>query len=110
MMKMLIKFDEEKIEHEGEHDLKKMEKFLNDEFAKRGIYKDDEGLYVGGDFSTFGSMIWSLSEMDWFLDNASKWVWYDSEGQADSNVYGEEELLEHYKRKRDEKIKYAIAR
>ena len=100
MMKMLIKFDEEKIEREGEYDLEKIEKLLNDEFAKRGIHKDEEGFYVDGNFVTFGSMILGLSKMDWFLDNAAEWLWYDSEGQIDPNAYGVEELLEHYRRKR----------
>lgn len=105
MMKMLIKFDEEKIEREGEYDLEKIEEFLNKEFSEMGIYKDEEGLYTNGNFVTFGSMIMALSKMDWFLDNATEWLWYDSAGQADPDTYGVEELLEHYRRKRDEKKK-----
>ena len=100
MMKMLIKFDEEKIEREGEYDLEKMEEFLNKDFSEMGIYKDEEGLYTNGDFVTFGSMVLVLSEADWFMDNATEWLWYDSAGQADPNVYGVEDLLEHYREKR----------
>lgn len=100
MMKMLIKLDEEKIEREGEYDLKKIKNFINGEISRMGIYKDEEGLYTNGNFVTFGSMVLVLSETDWFMDNATEWLWYDSEGQADPNAYGVEDLLEHYKKRR----------
>lgn len=100
---MRITLDKEKIEREDEYYYDKIQEFLDEEFMRMGIYKDEDGLYTNGDFVTFGSMILFLSKTDWFMDNVTEWLWYDSEGQADPNVYGVEDLLEFYKKKWEQK-------
>lgn len=100
MMKMLIKMDSNKIEHEGKYDLTKIDNYLNEEFSRRGMQKDDDGFYVGGNFSTYGSMIFGLSKADWFIDNVLEWFWYDSDGKSDPEDYAVEDLAAHYRNKR----------
>ena len=78
MMKMLIKFDEQKVEREGKYDLEKMNKVIDKEFLDMGVTKDENGVYVNGDFESFGSMIFALKKLDWFVENVSEWLWYDS--------------------------------
>lgn len=90
MMKMLIRLNEDKISSEGKYDINKIEAFLNSSFSKRGMTKDKNGWYINGDFSKCGSLIIALSHKDWFLDNVSEWLWYDT---SDSST---EDLKEHY--------------
>lgn len=76
MMKMLIKMDSNKIEREGKYDLAKIDDYLDEEFLREGMHKDEDGFYVGGNFFTYGSMILALSKADWFIDNVLEWIWY----------------------------------
>lgn len=96
MMKMLIKFDNEKVEREGKYDLEKMNRIIDEEFASMGVTKDKDGLYVNGDFGSFGSMIFALQKLDWFMDNIVEWLWYDSDGKPDPEDYSVEDLATHY--------------
>ncbi|MDE5910635.1 MAG: hypothetical protein K2H52_18215 [Lachnospiraceae bacterium] len=102
MMKMLIKLDKEKIEHEGQYDFDKMNRIIDEEFASMGITKDENGLYINGDFGSFGSMIFALQKLDWFMDNISEWLWYDSGFIIDPtpDEYLIEDLAMYYRKKR----------
>lgn len=99
MMKMLIVMDYDKIKQEKKLDMLKIERFFEHEFTKRGIYKDSDGLYVGGDFASFGGMVWGLSETPWFMDNVKTWIWYNSDGHSNPNEYTAEDLVKHYREK-----------
>lgn len=109
MMKMLIKFDKEKIEREGKYDFENMNRIIDEEFASIGIIKDDEGVYVNGDFGSFGSMIFALQKVDWFLDNVTEWLWYDS-GYIEDPAPDEflvEDLAAHYRNEKAKRRKFA---
>ena len=94
MMKMLIKLDEDKIVREKKYDINKINKYLASAFDKRGMSKDKDGWYINGNFTTCGSLIIKLSKKDWFMDNVTDWLWFDS---SDSST---DDLKAHYSRKR----------
>lgn len=94
MMKMYIELDENKILNEGRYDLNKIKAYLYKAFEKRGMYLDEEGWYVNGNFSTCGSLIVKLSRSAWFMDNVIQWLWYDT---SDSST---EDLKKHYYREK----------
>jgi methionine synthase I (cobalamin-dependent) len=98
MMKMLIEFDVDKITREGKYDLDKMKAYLDAEFEKRGVIKDENGLYSNGDFASIGGMVSGLSKTDWFMENVKKWIWYDSFECASEKLddYEAEDLIAHY--------------
>ena len=79
MLKMLIELDENKILSEKKYDLDSIKKVINDSCSARGIYMDDKGFYVGGTFGKFGGLILGLSKEEWFMENVSKWLWYNSD-------------------------------
>ena len=90
MMKMLIKMDEGKIVQEGKYDLEKINAYLTKVFAKRNMKKDADDWYINGNFTTCGSLIITLSKKDWFLDNVTEWLWYDTDDAST------EDLKAHY--------------
>ncbi len=94
MMKMLIKLDEDKIAREKKYDINKINAYLASAFDKRGMTKDKDDWYINGNFTNCGSLIISLSEKDWFMDNVTEWLWYDT---SDSST---DDLKAHYSRKR----------
>lgn len=90
MMKMLVKLDTEKIAKEGKYDVNKINAYLIDTFAKKGMKKDSDNWFINGNFTTCGSLIIKLSKADWFRNNVIEWLWYDTD---DSSV---EDLKAHY--------------
>ncbi len=90
MMKMLINLDENKIISEGKYDINKIHNYLSKSFEKRGMTKDKDNWYINGNFTTCGSLIITLSQKEWFMDNIIDWLWYDS---SDSSI---EDLKAHY--------------
>ena len=94
MMKMLIKLDEDKIRREKKYDINKINAYLTSAFEKRGMTKNEDDWYINGNFTNCGSLIVNLSEKDWFMDNVTEWLWYDT---SDSST---DDLKAHYIRKR----------
>ena len=94
MMKMLINLDEDKIISEGKYDINKIKDYLNKSFAKRGMVTSEDNWYINGNFTTCGSLIITLSQKEWFMDNLIDWLWYDS---SDSST---EDLKAHYCKER----------
>lgn len=94
MMKMLITLDEDKIVSEGKYDINKIQNYLVKSFAKRGMTKDKDNWYINGNFTTCGSLIITLSQKEWFMDNLIEWLWYDS---SDSSI---EDLKKHYSKEK----------
>ncbi len=94
MMKMLINLNEDKIISEGKYDLNKIQDYLTKSLAKRGMVKDNDNWYINGNFTTCGSLIITLSQKDWFMDNLIDWLWYDS---SDSST---EDLKAHYSKEK----------
>ena len=90
MMKMLIELNANKIEEEGKYDLNRINAYLDKMFTKRNMQKDNDNWYINGDFSGCGSLIITLSQKEWFMDNLVKWLWYDTDDES------MEDLKAHY--------------
>lgn len=92
MMKMLIELDENKIMSDGKYDLDKINSYLSKAFAKRNMQKESSNWYTNGNFTNCGSLILTLSQKDWFIENVKQWLWYDED---DDSI---EDLKAHYKK------------
>lgn len=92
MMKMLIELDENKIMSDGKYDLDKINSYLSKAFAKRNMQKEASNWYTNGTFTNCGSLILTLSQKDWFIENVKQWLWYDED---DDSI---EDLKAHYKK------------
>ena len=92
MMKMLIELGENKILSEGKYDLNKINSYLSKAFEKRNMPKDSNNWHINGDFTNCGSLILTLSQKDWFMDNVKQWLWYDEDDEST------EDLKAHYKK------------
>ena len=92
MMKMLIELDENKILNDGKYDLDKINSYLSRAFAKRNMSKESSNWYTNGNFTNCGSLILTLSQKDWFINNIKQWLWYDED---DESI---EDLKAHYKK------------
>lgn len=90
MMKMFIELDESKIANEGKYDIDKINNYLSNAFAKRNMSRDNDNWYINGNFTTCGSLILTLSQKDWFINNVRKWLWYDTDDEST------EDLKAHY--------------
>ncbi len=90
MMKMFIELDENKILGEGKYDLNKINAYIDSAFVKRKMKKDNKNWYINGNFTTCGSLILTLSQKDWFIDNVKQWLWYDADDES------LEDLKAHY--------------
>ncbi len=86
MMKMLITLNEEKILREGKYDIDKINQYLSNSFAKRGMMNDENDWYTNGIFTTCGSLILKLSQTDWFMDNILDWLWYDTSDSSTDDL------------------------
>lgn len=50
------------------------------------------------DYARFGKLVNTLKKQPWFMENVSRWLFYDGESD-DPAACGEEDLLLHYRRK-----------
>lgn len=101
MLKVEIEINEEKVLIEGRYDLDKMYEILDAAFDEYGIIKIGKGVYRDtGSKKDWGNMwcvILALSETDWFMDNASKLMWYNSNRGNDENDFYHEDVLQGFK-------------
>ncbi len=67
------------------------------------ILNDGTHCYYGNgnpkDYGTFGSIITSLKDKDWFINSISKWLWYNSDDGEHDDDYSVEDILYHYTRR-----------
>ncbi|GHU58512.1 hypothetical protein FACS1894133_3400 [Clostridia bacterium] len=86
-MKMKIVFDEDKIRREGKYDIDKMYASVDKSFADWGIPKIGRGVYQSSgkqkDYSRFMSFCMGLSDVGWFVDNISDWIWENNGNDQD---------------------------
>lgn len=78
MLKMLIEFDREKIFREQLYIFEELEKNIEEMFASKNVYRDEDGLFVTEDLSIMGTAFHSLLKQQWFTNNLKRWIWYDS--------------------------------
>ncbi len=88
MMKMEIKFNEEKAKKIG-IDIESCYGVINKFLAKSGIYPSQKGVYLAEadkGFKPFGDLRYHLPDTDWFMKVVEKWYWFD-----DMEKYGDPE-------------------
>ncbi|MCR5727360.1 MAG: hypothetical protein K6G24_07830 [Lachnospiraceae bacterium] len=68
------------------------------------IYADGTHCYYGNgnpkDYGVFGMIITALKNKQWFLDNTSKWLWYNSDDGDDEEDFSVEDVLYHYTKRK----------
>ena len=103
MLKVEIVFDEENIVAEDKYDIEKMYAVIDEAFAQYGIRKETKGVYVGGEKGSDFAHMWKvnlqLTKEKWFMDNAVKWLWYNSDNGIDENDFSVEDVLAYYRAK-----------
>lgn len=109
MLKVEIEFNEEKVLAEDIYDLDKMYEIVDNAFAKYGIIKLDKGVYrdtgSNKDFGRMWCVILAFSETDWFMDNVSKLMWYNSNRGKNEYDFSVEDVLQGF---REDKMRTAI--
>ena len=104
MLKLEIRFDEEKIVTDGRYNMDSLYKTLINLFNKYDIIYQIEadGTYVflgtgkPSDYGYFGQLITTLKKQSWFLPNVSKWIWYNSDDGVGENDFAIEDVRLHY--------------
>lgn len=103
--KMLIELDRDKIKREQIYDIEELEACIEERFATKNIYKDKNGVFVGGNFVVLGAIVLDLYHTEWFLDNIKTWSWFELERNTDNPTdddYSVEDLLIQFRRFRTE--------
>lgn len=107
MLKMLIQMNSDKITHEEKYSILGITQTIDATFAKMGLLKlsDSSGSLIycdtgdARDFGRFGAIVNALKKQQWFMDNVSEWIFYDSDDSDNPDDFSEENLLEHYRQK-----------
>lgn len=100
MLKLEFKLDEQKIVAEQKYSMEAIYAAADSAFRKyrfrKEILEDGTVCYWGNgrpeDYGAFGRLITSLKDKPWFLDNLSRWLWYNSDDGANENDYAVEDL------------------
>ena len=103
---MIIQMNEDKIIESGKYSLDKIYATLDRIFLSNGLERKNSkfgieylGHNISSDFACFGKIMLGLKEQTWFMDNAKKWIYCNSDSSDNPNDYDEEDLLMHYGRK-----------
>lgn len=107
MLKLEIKLDDEKILKESVYQLDGVYQTIENVFEKSRLpgEKGEDGTMVfygtGNirDFASFGKIITWLKKKEWFINNVTKWVWYNSDNGRDDEDFSVEDVLYHYTKK-----------
>lgn len=101
MLKVEIEINEEKVLAEDIYDLDDIYTAIDNAFADFGIIKLNKGIYRdNGSDKDFGNMwlvILALTETEWFIDNVSKLMWYNSDYGKDESDFSVEDVLKGLK-------------
>ena len=98
--KMVIVLDREKIIQAGQYDPDELERYIEGVFAKLGISKDHQGVYINGGFTSFMVVLMILQDIDWFINYVKEWKWYKLCSNTDypcEDDYKYEDLLLEFK-------------
>ena len=104
MLKVEIKLNNQKIEEEAKYSMQSIYQTLDKTFAKYTFRKEElsDGTicYYGNgnrkDYGTFGRIITTLKDKEWFVPYLTKWLWYNSDDGENENDYAIEDVLYHY--------------
>lgn len=82
MLKMVIKFDENKIRTDGKYSLDKINDYLNNLVLTRNLIVQENGLYTDSgneekDIFSFMVIATAISHREW-IKFAKEWLWYEN--------------------------------
>lgn len=105
MLKLEIKLDDEKIVEERQYRLEDIYMAIDRVFEQyhltKKIQPDGTIVFYGNgkteDYGSFGRLITTLKDKDWFINYVTKWMWYNSD---DDNDFSTEDVLYHYTHKK----------
>lgn len=104
MIKMEIKFDEEKVTSAGSLNFNEIKERLDKIFLRfpfdKIVCADGTISYKGRgsrhDFALFGKNILLLKRQDWFMNNINKWLWFNSSNGNSEDDFSVEDILYFY--------------
>lgn len=104
MLKLEIKLDDEKVRAEQKYSPAAIYSVLDKAFLKHHFRKEElaDGTlcYYGNglarDYGTFGRLITSLKDKNWFVPYLVKWLWYNSDDGENEENFAVEDVLYHY--------------
>ena len=108
MLMMKIEMNADKIRAEQRYTMSAINRTLESAFAQMQLRKVEDAsgalLYRDNgnarDYGRFGKVVNTLKKQPWFMENVSVWRLYDSEDSDNLNDCSEEDLLLHYRHKR----------
>ena len=92
MLKLEIKLDEQKVQAEGKYSPAAIYDALDRTFSKYRFRRE----VLARDYGTFGRLITSLKDKDWFVPYLVKWLWYNSDDGENEEDFTVEDVLYHY--------------
>lgn len=104
MLKTEIKLDHALILSSAKYSEKSIYDMLDETFGKYGFMKteleDGTICYKGngnaGDYGSFGRLITTLKNKEWFMPYLTKWLWYNSDDGENEDDFTIEDVLYHY--------------
>lgn len=104
MLKLEIKLDDRKIQADHKYSSAAIYGALDKAFSKYHFRREDlaDGTlcYYGNgqarDYGTFGHLITTLKDKDWFVPYLVKWLWYNSDDGENEEDFTVEDVLYHY--------------
>ena len=104
MLKLEIKFDDTRMWEERKYAPEAIYAAVDKAFAKYHFPKetlsDGTVCYCGTgmarDYGTFGRIITTLKDKEWFMDYLVKWLWYNSDDGENETDFTVEDVLYHY--------------
>ena len=90
MLKMIIRFDEDKVRNESEYDLDGIYAYIEEIVCEenlrvcddeRGVYTDNEEGNMDDDLYSFMTVAAILADRDW-IAYAKEWLWYEDAEEA----------------------------
>lgn len=108
MLKMVIRMDDNKINTEKRYRLDGIYKAIESTFSQMGLPRMegaadslvycDNGHIKG--YGRFGKIVNTLKKQPWFMENVAVWLLCDSDDSDSPDDFNEEDLLNHYRKKR----------
>ena len=96
-LKMVIEFDEGKINKEGKYDVRKMYASLRKSFEGAGLKTVTDGVFVDNgneeDLNEFMALATVFSKIDWFTSSIKRWDWYEDDWEEPENLIETFELV-----------------
>ena len=83
MLKLEIKFNDAQMR--AEH-----------KYAPESIYAALDKSFMPRDYGTFGRLITTLKDKEWFMAYLVKWLWYNSDDGENETDFIVEDVLYHY--------------